>query len=97
METEKDFSRYGRVNYVLAKRLDLLVEVEKLQKSLNVCGDVAYTCETSGFFFVHHVLPNWERFLIKVKAANASVVSRNTRTQVVLHSLLSLLTSILMH
>ncbi|XP_021945490.1 RNA helicase aquarius [Folsomia candida] len=73
LETEKDFSRYGRVNYVLAKRLDLLVEVEKLQKSLNVCGDVAYTCETSGFFFVHHVLPNWERFLIKVKAANASV------------------------
>jgi intron-binding protein aquarius len=73
LETEKDFSRYGRVNYVLAKRLDLLVEVEKLQKSLNVTGDVAYTCETSGFFFVHHVLPNWESFQMKVKAAGATV------------------------
>ena len=28
---EKDFSRYGRVNYVLAKRLDLLMEVQRLQ------------------------------------------------------------------
>lgn len=27
LETEKDFSRYGRVNYVLQKRLDLLKEV----------------------------------------------------------------------
>lgn len=31
LETEKDFSRYGRVNYVLAKRLDLLMEVQRLQ------------------------------------------------------------------
>lgn len=31
LETEKDFSRYGRVNYVLAKRLDLLLEVQRLQ------------------------------------------------------------------
>ncbi|KAG5894903.1 hypothetical protein JTB14_030608 [Gonioctena quinquepunctata] len=36
LETEKDFSRYGRVNYVLAKRLDLLMEVEKLQRSIDV-------------------------------------------------------------
>ena len=27
LETEKDFSRYGRVNYVLGKRLKLLEEV----------------------------------------------------------------------
>ena len=47
LETEKDFSRYGRVNYVLAKRLELLEEVTRLQKSLGVPGDVAYTCETA--------------------------------------------------
>lgn len=27
LETEKDFSRYGRVNYVLKTRLELLNEV----------------------------------------------------------------------
>jgi len=27
LETEKDFSRYGRVNYVLGKRIKLLDEV----------------------------------------------------------------------
>lgn len=73
LETEKDFSRYGRVNFVLAKRLDLLIQVDKLQKSLNVPGDVAYTCETSWFFFVHHVLANWEAFLMKVKSHNDDV------------------------
>jgi len=35
LETEKDFSRYGRVNYVLAKRLDLLLEVQRLQVFLS--------------------------------------------------------------
>ncbi len=55
METEKDFSRYGRVNYVLSQRLELLKEVERLQKSLKVEGDVAYTCETAGHFFLYQV------------------------------------------
>lgn len=34
LETEKDYSRYGRVNFVLAKRLDLLEQVGRLQVSL---------------------------------------------------------------
>ena len=38
LETEKDFSRYGRVNYVLAKRMELLEKVDKLQASLSVQG-----------------------------------------------------------
>ncbi|KAG8194552.1 hypothetical protein JTE90_013299 [Oedothorax gibbosus] len=67
LETEKDFSRYGRVNFVLAKRLELLNEVRKLQESLNVPGDVSYTCETAGHFYMYHVLARWEEFLSKVK------------------------------
>uniref|UniRef100_A0A158R470 Intron-binding protein aquarius n=1 Tax=Syphacia muris TaxID=451379 RepID=A0A158R470_9BILA len=62
LETEKDFSRYGRVNYVLKKRLELLKEVEKLQISLDVQGDVAYTCETAGHFFLYQVFARWEKF-----------------------------------
>lgn len=62
LETEKDFSRYGRVNYVLAKRLDLLMDVQRLQESLGVSGDVAYTCETAGHFYLYQVLSRWEQF-----------------------------------
>ena len=48
-------SRYGRVNYVLAQRLELLTEVGRLQQSLDVPGDVAYTCETAGHFYLYQV------------------------------------------
>lgn len=68
LETEKDFSRYGRVNYVLTKRLELLQQVQKLQESLNVKGDNAYTCETAGYFFLYNVMARWEQFQSLVKA-----------------------------
>ena len=48
--------RYGRVNYILACRLQLLREVGRLQESLGVPADVAYTCETAGHFFLYQVL-----------------------------------------
>ncbi|XP_077538456.1 RNA helicase aquarius [Haemaphysalis longicornis] len=69
LETEKDFSRYGRVNYVLGKRLELLQEVSRLQESLGVTGDVSYTCETAGYFYLYQVLSRWEEFLSKVKSS----------------------------
>ncbi|KAE8587504.1 hypothetical protein XENTR_v10021996 [Xenopus tropicalis] len=68
LETEKDFSRYGRVNYVLARRLELLKEVGRLQESLGVPGDVSYTCETAGHFFLYQVMSRWEAYLSKVKS-----------------------------
>ncbi|XP_036448843.1 RNA helicase aquarius isoform X1 [Colossoma macropomum] len=67
LETEKDFSRYGRVNYVLARRLELLREVARLQESLDVPGDVSYTCETAGHFYLYQVMSRWEEYMSKVK------------------------------
>ncbi|CAJ0926916.1 unnamed protein product [Ranitomeya imitator] len=67
LETEKDFSRYGRVNYVLARRLELLHEVGRLQESLGVPGDVSYTCETAGHFFLYQIMSRWEAYQSKVK------------------------------
>jgi len=67
LETDKDFSRYGRVNYVLAKRLELLEEIARMQESLGVSGDVAYTCETAGHFFLYQVLSRWEEYMSHVK------------------------------
>jgi len=66
LETEKDFSRYGRVNYVLNKRIELLDEVTKLKDSLGVHGDMGGSCETAGYFFLHHILSRWEQFISKV-------------------------------
>ncbi|CAG2165096.1 unnamed protein product [Oppiella nova] len=68
LETDKDFSRYGRVNYVLAKRIDLLNKVQHLGHSLGVESDVGYTCETAGYFYLYHVLSRWERYMTKVSA-----------------------------
>lgn len=78
LETEKDFSRYGRVNYVLAKRLDLLTDVQRLQESLDVKGDVAYTCETAGYFYLYQVLSRWEQYQSIVKSKNGKSVDVDT-------------------
>ncbi|KAK3865594.1 hypothetical protein Pcinc_028805 [Petrolisthes cinctipes] len=68
LETEKDFSRYGRVNYVLSKRLELLDEVTRLKESLGVAGEMGASCETAGYFFLQHVLARWECYISKVTA-----------------------------
>ncbi|EDO34933.1 predicted protein [Nematostella vectensis] len=65
--TEKDFSRYGRVNFVLSKRLELLNEVHRFQESLGVHGDVSYTCETAGYFYLYQVVSRWEEYMSNLK------------------------------
>ncbi|KAK6049268.1 hypothetical protein COOONC_13227, partial [Cooperia oncophora] len=65
LETEKDFSRYGRVNHVLRERLRLLSEVERLQHAMKVIGDVSYTCENAGHFFRFNVCRAWDEFMEK--------------------------------
>lgn len=68
LETEKDFSRYGRVNYVLAKRIDLLKQVQKLQDSLGLPGCASSTCESAGYFYLYQVIALWEKFLSEIQA-----------------------------
>ncbi|XP_060647054.1 RNA helicase aquarius [Drosophila nasuta] len=68
LETEKDYSRYGRVNYVLAKRMDLLSQVQRLQEAVGVSGDNAYTCETAGYFFLYNVMARWEKFQSQIES-----------------------------
>ena len=44
LDTDKDFSKWGRVNYTLARRLELLKEVERLAATLGLgqsAGDIA--------------------------------------------------------
>ncbi|CAA3022407.1 intron-binding aquarius [Olea europaea subsp. europaea] len=63
LATELDFSRQGRVNAMLVRRLELLSEVERLARSLQLPEDVGYTCESAGYFWLLHVYSRWERFL----------------------------------
>ena len=80
LATEKDFSKYGRVNYVLAHRLELLEEVGRLQQSLDVLGDVTYTCETAGHFYLHQILARWESYHLKLAKLKASVTDDHDAT-----------------
>ncbi|CAN1813775.1 RNA helicase aquarius [Linum perenne] len=63
LATDLDFSRQGRVNSMLVRRLELLGEVERLARSLQLPEDVGYTCETAGYFWLLHVYSRWELFL----------------------------------
>ncbi|CAL9183877.1 unnamed protein product [Musa hybrid cultivar] len=63
LATDLDFSRQGRVNAMLVRRLELLGEVERLARSLQLPEDLGYTCETAGYFWLLHVYSRWEQFL----------------------------------
>ena len=76
LETEKDFSRYGRVNYVLGKRLELLDEVDRLTKSLAGADSAAYSCETAILFYANVIQPRWQDFMAELnKTARSNVES----------------------
>ncbi|XP_042485253.1 RNA helicase aquarius, partial [Macadamia integrifolia] len=63
LATDLDFSRQGRVNAMLVRRLELLDEVERLARTLQLPEDVGYTCETAGYFWLMQVYSRWEQFL----------------------------------
>jgi len=63
LDAIKDFSKWGRVNHMLQRRLELLAKVERLAETFGVQGqDAAYTCENAQHFFLHHVQYRWEEF-----------------------------------
>jgi len=68
LDTEDDFSRVGRVNAMLARRLELLAQVEVMAKQLGVAEGLTYTCETAAYFWLLHVLSRWEKFSADVAA-----------------------------
>lgn len=76
IDSETDWSKFGRVNFMLQRRLEHLATVEKLAKSLDIKDEVSYTCETAERFFLFHVQKRWEVFLealsIEEKSAKPS-------------------------
>ena len=62
-ETEFDFTKTGRVNHIMSRRLTLLEEVQLMSESLGISGagergpdgSPSYTCETAAYFYLHHI------------------------------------------
>eukprot|EP01059_Diplonema_ambulator_P031862 TRINITY_DN5991_c1_g3_i1.p1 TRINITY_DN5991_c1_g3~~TRINITY_DN5991_c1_g3_i1.p1 ORF type:complete len:1329 (+),score=380.49 TRINITY_DN5991_c1_g3_i1:128-4114(+) len=67
LETAKDFSRWGRVNYMLERRLTLLERVERLCEAIGIDKGFGETCEAAGNFFAHHVETRWVKFVSEVE------------------------------
>eukprot|EP00978_Attheya_sp_CCMP212_P006157 scaffold13862_cov48-Attheya_sp.AAC.1 len=73
--SQHDFTKMGRVAHTLERRATLLEQVQLLSESLGVSGKAergadgspSYTCETAGYFNLHHVLKRIHLFEKKVK------------------------------
>lgn len=53
LDTDKDFSRFGRVNYTLYHRIELLKEVNRLSESIGIPVEGDHTCESSQYFYMY--------------------------------------------
>lgn len=72
---EDVFSKQGRVNWSLARRLQLLSQVQYLAISLGITGDVGYTCETAEYFQLEHIQSRIEKFNLELTGDNVNVGS----------------------
>ncbi len=68
--SSQDFTKTGRVAHILSRRADLLEKVQQLSESLGLSGKSergaggapSYTCETSEYFYFHHVKKRMDAF-----------------------------------
>lgn len=57
LELENTFSKTGRVNWSLTRRLHLLTQVQQLAISLGVFGDFGSSCEVAEYFYQSQIKP----------------------------------------
>ena len=62
LETAESFSKYGRVEFFLDNRAQLLYEVDRLAANFGAPGAHGSTCETAGYFNSVYVQPAWAKF-----------------------------------
>jgi len=72
LETEGNFSKYGRVESFMQNREGFLVEVSKLAATIGAPGAHGNSAETAGYFFRVYVKPAWARFEEVMKDEMAS-------------------------
>lgn len=60
------FTKQGRVEWCLSRRMELLAEVERLGATMSgQIGDVGYTCETAEYFYEYNLKSMITRFEIQ--------------------------------
>lgn len=74
------FSKQGRVNWSLSRRLELLAQVQRLAVSIGVPGDVGNTCETAEYFQLEHVQSRIEKFGIDLAAQDRATTTSTVST-----------------
>eukprot|EP01091_Cochliopodium_minus_P018586 TRINITY_DN7576_c0_g1_i1.p1 TRINITY_DN7576_c0_g1~~TRINITY_DN7576_c0_g1_i1.p1 ORF type:complete len:1581 (+),score=553.90 TRINITY_DN7576_c0_g1_i1:419-4744(+) len=67
LDTKGDFTKIGRVNLMLERRVSLLEQVSHLCESLAVSGDYGSTCEFAISFYKLYVYSAWEVFISKCR------------------------------
>lgn len=88
--SDEVFSKHGRVQWCLARRLSLLEEVQRLglcfatsnNSTANDVGDVGYTCETAGYFYQYHVCKRIAQFDAKLAALEGKVGTKGCKENV---------------
>ena len=69
------FSKQGRVDWTLMRRMQLLEQVQRLAVTIGVTGDVGYTCETAEYFRLEHVQSRMEKFFIDLPLNTTAAAS----------------------
>jgi hypothetical protein len=69
------FSKQGRVQWSLARRLQLLGLVRRLGSSLSVFTDIDGSCENASYFQLEHIQSRIEKFRIDIRTAAKSSLS----------------------
>lgn len=70
IQSNKDFSRRGRIRHVLARRLELLVEVSRLARAIDLDPGQGFTCESADYFNFYHIISRWQEYIETIKGTN---------------------------
>ncbi|KAL2836517.1 hypothetical protein BJY01DRAFT_55605 [Aspergillus pseudoustus] len=72
LETEINYSKYGRVESFLDNRNFYLSEVTRLATSIGAQGAHGNSCETAGYFNTVYIKPAWAKFWERARAEDTS-------------------------
>ena len=56
------WGKAGRINSFLELRINLLLKVESIAKSIGLAVDHASSCETASYFYTAHLEPRWQSY-----------------------------------
>ncbi|KAL9643532.1 hypothetical protein ABK040_010146 [Willaertia magna] len=72
-----EYSKFGRLNYLLQLRLDTLKMIDLLASSLQLLQFTNLSCETATHFFIGYIIPKWKEFITQCKHYKRSTKELN--------------------